>query len=117
MSYLDWREEFAKALDTRFYTIEFLDSLIASGDVKAIYGEKAAIVIEIKAFPSGAKVVSGVVEAGDPDEAELSLIPQAEAFGKSLGCQYGMIESRPAWARKMKKHGYEHFQTAIVKEL
>jgi hypothetical protein len=117
VSYLAFREQFAQALDPRFFTIAYLDSLVASGEVEVFCTKRSAIVIEIKGYPTGAKVVSGVVAAGDMNEIREKLIPQAEAFGKSLGCEYGMIDSKKGWERAMKPHGYKHFSTAIVKEL
>lgn len=115
--YLRFRDQFAAALDPRFYTIEFLDGLIHDGLVLVIANEHSAIVVEIKEFPSGARAVSGVIAAGDKQEIASSLIPQAEAWGKANGCSFGMIESRPGWARVMKKHGYEMHQMTLVKEI
>lgn len=117
MSYPAFRDKFAAALDERFFTIDYLDALMANGEVEIINTPTSAIVVEIKEYPAGARVVSGVVAAGDIDEIANVLIPQAEAWGRSLGCQYGMIESQKGWERAMKKHGYRHFTTAIVKEL
>lgn len=112
-----FRDEFAQAIDPRFYNIEYLDEALAGGLARLMVGNRSAIVVEIKQFPSGAKAVCGVIAAGDADEIENALIPRAEEWGRSLGCQFGMIESRPGWARIMKKHGYETHQVAIVKEL
>lgn len=115
--YIAWRGELAKALDPRLYTIEYLDSLVSLGVVVPIFGERAIIIVEVKEYPTGARAVSGVIAAGDLREIELSLIPQAEAWGQSLGCTFGMIESRAAWGRIMAKHGYAPFQVCLIKEL
>ena len=45
------------------------------------------------------------------------LIPRAEEWGRSIGCTLAIIESRPGWAREMKKHGYSTHQISISKEL
>jgi len=115
--YLRFRDRFAEAMDPRFYTIEFLDGLLFQGMAEFMAGDDAAIVVEIKEFPTGARAVCGVIAAGDMNEIVQSLIPQAEAWGKAKGCNLGMIESRPGWARVMKQHGYETFQVSLVKEI
>lgn len=112
-----FRDEFAAALDPRFYTIDYLDEALAGGLVRLMVGNRSAIVVEIKQYPTGTKAVCGVIAAGDADEIATSLIPQAEEWGASIGCTFGMIDSRPGWARVMKKHGYETHQVSIVKEL
>jgi len=45
------------------------------------------------------------------------LIPQAEAWARSIGALGAVIESRPAWAKALKGSGYAPFQTSIRKEL
>jgi hypothetical protein len=117
MTYAAFRNQFAAALDNRFYPIECLDALVANGEVQGFYTDTSAIIVEIKVYPSGVKTVAGVVAAGDKQEIAEQLIPRAEEFGRELGCQFGMIESRQGWSKVMAKHGYRPFQTAIVKEL
>lgn len=116
MSYAEFRDRLAEGIDTRFYTIEYLDWMIFSGRAAFWCAESAAIVAEIKVFPTGVRAVAGVVATG-PKAQIVGLIPHAEAWGRQHGCQFGMIESREGWGRTMKQHGYQHLQTAIVKEL
>lgn len=115
--YLRFRDRFAEAIDTRLYNLEYLDAILLSGRGKCINTENAAVVVEIKTFPSGARAVCGVIAAGPLEEIENILIPAAEEWGRSYGCQFGMIDSRPGWARQMKKHGYETYQVSLIKEL
>lgn len=115
--YLRFRDRFAEALDDRLYTIACLDALLLSGRGKCWATETAAIVAEIKVFPTGAKAVCGVIAAGDLEEIADRLIPYAEAWGSANGCTFGMIESRPGWAKRMKRHGYETHQVSLIKEL
>jgi hypothetical protein len=115
--YLRFRDRFADALDQRLYTIDDLDAVMLSGRGKCWVTETAAIVAEIKTFPTGAKAVCGVIAAGPLEEIETILIPAAEEWGRSKDCAFGMIESRPGWAKRMKKHGYETFQVSLIKEL
>lgn len=114
--YLRFRSQFEQALDPRLYNIEYLDALLLSGRARCWFSDKAAIVAEIRKFPTGAMAVCGVIAAGELD-AIVGLIPDAEAWGKEYGCQFGMIESTEGWQRVMKKHGYEVFQVSLIKTL
>ena len=114
--YLRFRDQFAAAMDGRLYNIEYLDALLLSGRAKCWASGTAAIVAEIKKYPTGAMAVSGVIAAGDLEEIT-RLIPLAEEWGREYGCQFGMIESRPGWERQMKQHGYEPFQVGLIKTL
>ena len=117
MTYAQWRPHFAKALDERLYTIEHLDSLIHSGVTQIWYGEEAAIVTELKQYPTGAWVIEGIVAAGSLDEIVEELIPRAEQYGREAGCIMARIESREGWGKVLKSKGWEISQTALVKEL
>lgn len=114
--YLRFRDRFAEAMDPRLYNIDHLDAIMLSGRGKCWATETAAIVAEIKTFPTGAKAVCGVIAAGELEEI-VRLIPLAEEWGRSYGCRFGMIESREGWAREMKKHGYDVFQVSLIKAL
>ena len=115
--YQRFRPLFEQALDPRFYNIEYLDSLVLSMRAQIWFSDNAAIVTEVKTYPSGATAICGVIAAGDLGEIVNVLIPKAEEWGRSLGCTFAMIESRQGWARQMKQHGYAPFQVSIVKEL
>lgn len=117
MTYPAFRDQFAEAMDPRLFPIEYLDHLLNSGKAHFFATDKAAIVTEFKTFPSGAKAVCGLIAAGDLGHIETLLIPRAEAWGLINGCDFGMIESRPGWARRMKRYGYETFQVSLIKEL
>jgi hypothetical protein len=117
MTYLHFRDRFAEVLDHRLYPIEYLDHLILTGRAHFFATPKAAIVTEFKTFPSGAMAVCGLIAAGELDEIESVLIPRAEEWGRINGCTFGMIDSRPGWARQMKKHGYETHQVSLIKEI
>ena len=112
-----WRAEFAKALDARLYTIGHLDDLLLGGRAQLWFGDDAAMVTEVRSYPSGALVVHGLVAAGDLDEIVATLIPKAEAWARSLGCVLAIIESRPGWARALKARGYAPHQLSVRKSL
>lgn len=116
IAYHAWRAEFAKALDPRFYSIEYLDSLLWSGRAFLFENDKAACVVEFKFYPTGLRDVHCLVAAGDLN-ALAELAPEVEAWGKGQGCSGALIESREGWARVMKQHGYEPQQVSLRKEL
>jgi hypothetical protein len=116
-NYERWRPRFAEAIDRRLYTIGHLDALIRSGRAQAWFGEEAAIVTELRRYPTGAAVIHGLVAAGDLGEIAGTLIPRAEAWGRAIGCVMAIVESRPGWARALKRHGYAPHQLAVRKEL
>jgi hypothetical protein len=104
-------------MDGRLFTIEYLDTLIGQMKAQVWYGERSAIVTEIKEYPSGARVIEGVVAAGDLSEIVETLIPKAEEWGRSIGCTLALIQSRQGWARALKPAGYSPFQIAVAKQL
>lgn len=115
--YLRFRPLFAEAMDQRLYTIDHLDELVLSMRAQVWFGDDAAIVTEIRTYPTGACVIHGVVAAGSLSEIVNVLIPKAEEWGRSIGCVLAIIESRPGWAKALKQYGYEPHQTAVRKEL
>ena len=116
-AYQRFRPRFAEALDPRLYTLAHLDALIHSGRAQAWYGIDAAIVTEVRTYPTGARVLHGLVAAGPLEEIVGELIPRAEAWGRTIGCVLAVVESRSGWVRKLKDAGYEIHQTALRKEL
>lgn len=115
--YRRFRDQLAEAMDPAFYPIENLDELLLSGRARLWVGEHAAIVAEIRDYPGGARAVHGLVAAGRIEEINAQLIPQAEAWGKALGCTCAIIESRAGWMRALKPYGYAPHQVALRKEL
>lgn len=115
--YADWRDAFASAMDPRFYTIEHLDRMIEDHSAVLVAGREAAVVVELKTFPTGLKAIHFIVAAGDLAEIKDDLRVQVENAARESGCAMALIESREGWARALKSEGYELFQLSIVKEL
>lgn len=111
-AYLTFRHEFA-ALDPDRYPVDYIDHQVAAGAWRCWGNERAAILAEIKTYPSGVKEVHGVAAAGALAEI-VQLIPLAEAWGRDEGCARAVIESRPGWARLP---GYELHQVSVRKDL
>lgn len=115
--YLAWRCAFAAAIDARLYPMEWLDQRIITGSAQIWRSVEAAIVTEIKTYPSGARDLHGLVAAGALADIKRALIPRAELWARSIGCAGALIESRPGWAKVLAHDGYAIWQVAIRKEL
>lgn len=115
--YMKFRDGFASILDERFYYIEWLDKQVISGAYKLLATEDAAILVELKSYPTGAMELHGVAATGNMHSIVSELIPRAEQYGREVGCMIASIESRPGWVRALKGDGYEVHQTCIRKEL
>lgn len=116
MTYADWRERFLEAVDESLYPAAWLDKRVASGRAQFWGNERAAILAEIKTFPSGVKEVHGLVAAGALPAIK-ALIKLAEEWGRQRGATLGSIESRPEWAYVMADEGYQVEKVRIVKVL
>lgn len=115
--YAAWRPLFAEAIDETFFSLAYLDGLIETGRALFWPGEKAAIVTEVKEYPTGVKAVCGVIAAGQMGEIIEVLIPAAEKWGAENGCAYAVIESRYGWQKVLEPSGYRSFQLAVRKAL
>ena len=111
--YEEWRDEFAKILDERFYTISWLDCQVTNGAVGCMGNESAAILYEIETYPTGWRELKGMAAAGDLAIIKEVLIPAAESLAKTMGCGSAEIASREGWARVLPD--YEMHQVTIKK--
>jgi hypothetical protein len=116
VTYADWRARFLEAIDEGLYPAAWLDWLLETENAKFWGNDRAAIIAEMREYPSGAREVHGLVAAGEIDGIK-ALIPLAEEWGRSLGATRAAISSHPAWARIMRADGYEPNQLSIVKVL
>ena len=114
--YERFRPLLAEAIDGRFYRIDHLDRLIRTGRAQYWQSANAAIATELRDYP-GCRAIHGLVAAGDLDEIRSLLIPAAEAWGRSQGCDFAIVESRPGWQRALRNNGYALHQIAVVKGL
>lgn len=117
MIYSKFRELLASAIDQTRFPLAYLDYLVASGNARSLSTGRAAVLFELKKYPSGLQDLHGIVAAGNLDDVARELIPQAEAWGRANGCVAALIESRPGWARVLKDHGYETHQVSVRKVL
>lgn len=115
--FLRFRSQFLEVIDPRFYDIDWLERQILNGAAKLLISDDAAIIYEIRTYPTGAREVHGLLAAGNMESIVQELIPEAEQIGRDLGCITACIESREGWARALKPFGYEVYQVSIKKEL
>lgn len=111
-----FRDAIAQVMDARFYTPEWLDGEIWSGRARIFSSADAAIIATMKVYPAGGREVHGLVAVGDLEQVT-RLIPQAETWGRTLGCIVAGIDSREGWAKVMKNDGYAVHQVALRKDL
>jgi hypothetical protein len=116
-TYCEWRGAFAEVIDDRYYSLDWLDMRLLNGEVRFWATPSAAIIAELREYPTGAMDVHGLIAAGDLREIIETLIPQAEQWGAAQGCIAALIESRPAWAKALAPFGYETHQVTVRKEL
>lgn len=113
--YLRFRDAFAEVLDPRTHQIEWLDAQVWSGHMQVWGNDKACLLTEIKQFPTGAFEVHVMIAAGDMETLVNETIRDVEAWARKIGALFVTISSRAGWARVMKSHGYEPYQTEIRK--
>lgn len=113
-AYRRFRDAFA-ALAPDLYPARYIDEQVSRGFWRCWGNDRAAILAEIKVYPSGLKEVHGVAAAGCLG-AIVELIPLAEQWGREAGCVRAVIESRPGWERALPE-GWEVHQVAMRKEL
>lgn len=112
-AYEPFRHEF-HAIDPDYYPADYMDGQVYAGFWRCWGTPDAAILAELKRYPSGLLEVHGVAAAGNL-QAIVDLIPLAEQWGRELGAVRAVIESREGWARLLP--GYEPHQVAVRKEL
>jgi hypothetical protein len=116
-NYLQYRECIIQNLDPEWYPPEWLDAAIAQGAVVGFYGDKSALLCEVRQYPGGARV-GGVFHAvGVREELEDLLRPEAEAWAHSVGCSHIVLEGRLGWVRSLKSVGYEPHKASVIKAL
>lgn len=115
--YTAWRERLVSGMVAFFYTAEWLDQRLDEGSAFFFASDRAAMVVELIAFPTGVVAVKAVVAAGDTRAMIQDLGPAVLEWAAANGATAAMIESRTGWKRLMRKHGFQEFTTTLVKVL
>lgn len=110
------RDEIEGLLDPRCYSISWLDVELLNRRALAFGSLDAVIIVALKVYPAGAIELHGLVAAGELSGI-LTLIEQAEEWGRAHGFTFACISSRPGWARVLKDKGYSVHQIELRKEL
>lgn len=116
-TYQDWRAAFGAAMDPRLHTLEWLDRQIEDGVFRFTSAPGAALVTEIRSYPTGAFDLHFMVAAGDLDTLVTVLRPEAERWAKRMGAIGAIVESREGWAKALKGDGYHPHQMTLRKDL
>lgn len=117
MAYTAFREAFAEVMDERYHTLEWLDAQVLSGKVQFWHSDNAAMITEIRDYPTGAKDIHALIAAGDLAEIIETITPRAERWARTQGCIAAQVESREGWARALRPSGYQTHQIIVRKEL
>lgn len=115
-SYQRFRGDFEELTDAGKWPISWLDAEIAEGRATAFGNEQACIVAALRRYPGGTIEVHGLCAAGDLNGI-VSLIAEAEEWGRVHGATVATISSRRGWARALAEHGYAEAQVMIEKDL
>jgi hypothetical protein len=116
VTYLDFRDGFARAMDPDFHRIEELDAKVANGSALLWFTDKSAVVGEVQRYPN-ALVLHCLCATGDMNEIINELAPQAEEWARQAGCTHVTVESRGGWARVLKQRGYGAHTVTLGKRL
>jgi len=116
VDYHPWRDRFAEALDSRFYRLEHLDQIINENRARIFTCPEAALIVELRHYPTGAYDGHVLIAAGDPGAVVNVLRPRAEQWLREIMALGTLVESRPGWARLLKAHGYEAHQMTLRKD-
>jgi hypothetical protein len=116
-AYWRWRPLLIEALDSRYYNPEWLDAQVMSGRAIFLHDYLCAVVAEVRFYPTGARDIVVICAAGDAVQLREAMVPALSDIGRQSGCVAFVVQSRKAWSRILKRSGFEHYQTALRKDL
>lgn len=106
MNKSDPMELIERALSYDLYNdLEAILAAIAGGKIQQWIGERSFLLTEIRDHPK-CRSLQVVLAGGDLDEIITTLRPEAEQYGREMGCTRVHIEGRRGWAKALKSHGY-----------
>ena len=103
--YIRFRPLFAEVIDERYHTLHWLDRQVLENKVQFWRSDNAAMITEVRDYPTGAKDIHGLIAAGSLEEIIGKLIPTAEQWARDRGFIAAQIESREGWSRVVRGHG------------
>jgi len=115
VAWQDWIRE-ALVYDVEHFTIEDIESGIASGDYQLWTDESAAMVTSGVRLQSGGVGVQ-VLAAGGVHEQLMSLLDRVEDEAKKAGCEIVTAVGRTGWVKDAKLRNWIHVASIYVKRL
>lgn len=115
---MSWQDHIISALqyDVQDFTIEDIESGIASGNYQLWESENAAMVTSGVPLQSGGIGVQ-VLAAGGAYEELMQLLDDVEQEATQAGCEVLTTVGRTGWAREARKRNYTHVASVYVKRL
>ncbi len=115
--YLEFRHAFGEVMDERYHTLPWLDQQVLGGKVQFWRSDNAAMITELRDYPTGSRDIHALIAAGDLEEIITDITPLAEQWARDHGCIAAQVESREGWARALRPSGYQTHQIIVRKEL
>jgi hypothetical protein len=115
---VSWKDFINEALcyDVQSFTIEDIESGIASGHYQLWESENSAMVTSGVPLQSGGVGVQ-VLAAGGAYEELLSLLEEVEEEARLAGCEVLTTVGRTGWIKTAKEIGWTHVASVFVKRL
>lgn len=121
-AYLHHRPDFERAITDEFWTIEEIDRAVdeainngGEGINQFFYSPRAALLTEVVPYDAGPLMQTRWATSHDLKILLTDFAPAVEAWAKEHGCVGALVEGRKGWERAMKRLGYEHFSTTLIK--
>lgn len=96
------------------HSLDDVRAMLETGHARLFTGARSALVAVIEEHPTHDALCLWLA-GGDLDELIVELKPQAEAWGRALGCKTSTIVGRKGWARALSD--YRPAAVVLVKEL
>jgi hypothetical protein len=115
---VSWQDYIKSALvyDVEHFTIEDIESGIASGNYQLWENGEAAVVTSGVNLQNGGIGVQ-VLAAGGTHDAVMSLLDEIEQEARLSGCEILTTVGRTGWGKTAKSTGWTHVASVYVKRL
>jgi hypothetical protein len=113
-----WQDYIKEALcyDVEHFTIEDIESGIASGDYQLWEAPNSALVTSGVKLQSGGIGVQVLAAGGDLEEIK-GLLSEVEQEARASGCEILTTVGRKGWKATAKEIGWDHIASVFIKRL
>lgn len=87
---------------------------VQSGDLQLWPTPNSACVVQITTYPTGLKVLHGLLAGGDMREIKIT-VAALEKYAVAQGCDFAAPQGREGWLRALT--GYRRAYTVMYKDL